>query len=279
MLGIIGFAGGGELRAKFDRGKVIDGSRNHKFTAYAEPKNKADVDIYALIIGVANYPYKDKLNYTDDDAYRLYAHLRSVEGGAVAESHIALLVDEDATRENALFELKEIAALADENDIIYVMLNGHGVPGAFVPYDQRNPNVKLTYDELSALLERSDAAQKVLFVDACYSGSIHQTKGSAKADMTRYYDQLAQSRRGVAMLTSSADHEVSVEINTLRGGVFCHYLIEGIRGAADRNGDRLVTFGELADYTKLQVVQRTNGKQHPLALGNYDANLPVAMVR
>ena len=42
-----------------------------------EGKNK----IYALLVGVSRYDKFEALKYTDDDAYRMYAFLKSPEGG------------------------------------------------------------------------------------------------------------------------------------------------------------------------------------------------------
>ena len=49
------------------------------------------IKIWALVVGVAAYEHMPPLNYTDDDAYRMFAFLRSPEGGAVPDNQIHVL--------------------------------------------------------------------------------------------------------------------------------------------------------------------------------------------
>src|SRR5690606_22346811 len=46
-----------------------------------------DVNIYAVIVGVSRYENFETLKYSDDDAYRIYAFLKSPEGGAVPDEN------------------------------------------------------------------------------------------------------------------------------------------------------------------------------------------------
>ena len=47
---------------------------------------------------MASYKHMPALQYTDDDAYRMYAFLKSPEGGALKDEQIKILVDDAATK-------------------------------------------------------------------------------------------------------------------------------------------------------------------------------------
>jgi uncharacterized caspase-like protein len=61
-------------------------------------------------------------------------------------------------------------------------------------------------------------------------------------------------------------------------GLFTYYLLEGLKGAADADGDRLVTVQELYAYVERQVVQRSRAvgaSQHPIMKGELQGPLPL----
>ena len=83
---------------------------------------------------------------------------------------------------------------------------------------------------------------------------------------------------GLAVFTASEARQISREGRQWGGGhgVFTHYLLEGLRGAADANGDGIVTFAEAADYTTRQVSEETTARQNPQRTGLGDVPLAVA---
>src|SRR5215213_2398499 len=92
-----------------------------------------------------------------------------------------------------------------------------------------------------------------------------------------------QDRRppgGVAALFSCSPGEKSYEDAALRHGVFCHFLIEGLKGKADLDTDGLVELEELARYARMRVpdhVKDTFGpdvRQMPVLRGDL-RGLPV----
>lgn len=98
-----------------------------------------------------------------------------------------------------------------------------------------------------------------------------------------YLDALARAKGGVALLTSAEAAEASEEGVRWGGGhgVFTHYLLEGMRGAADGYGgvrDGVVSVGELFEYVRDRVVSDTDSRQHPLVGPSvFDRSLPVAI--
>ena len=56
-------------------------------------------------------------------------------------------------------------------------------------------------------------------------------------------------------------------------------MLEGMRGKADRDSNGVVTLGEVIEYTQRQVQEDTKGRQHPDPGGDFDRNLPLAVIR
>ena len=65
------------------------------------------------------------------------------------------------------------------------------------------------------------------------------------------------------MLAASAPNGVARELQKLGHGVFTHFLLEALRGAADENRNSLVDADEAYRYVSEQVHRATDGKQTP----------------
>lgn len=237
------------------------------------------VDIYALVVGVARYDHLPSLKYTDDDAYQVYAFLKSPEGGAVPEENVKVLVDDDATRTNILTTMDHLFSKADENDMVFLYISGHGLEGSFLPSDFNGYSNNLTYKSVTDIIDKSRAKSKICIADACHSGSLLASKTGYSASLDKYYDILKASRGGTALMMSSAAKEVSLEYSGLRQGVFSHYLLRGMKGEADMDRDKIVTITELYQFVSDGVKQYTAREQTPLLTGSYTQDMPVAMIR
>ena len=248
-----------------------------------------DITIWSLVIGVSSYSSMQSLKYADDDAYKIYSFLKSPEGGSVKEKNIQLLIDEDATKDKIFASLHNIVQKADSNDVIFFYFSGHGLEGAFLPFDygqqswQGKKLVKdttkvISHELLADIFARSKAKHKLCFADACHSGSFSMAKGPSTPD-NQYYKALESTKGGLALFTSSKTEEVSLEHQGVRQGVFSHYLIEGMYGLADQNQDYIVTIAELYDYVSQNVKSYTNYQQTPTISGAFDPLTPVSLIR
>ncbi len=242
------------------------------------PLPRPKVKVWALVVGVASYNHMPALRYTDDDAYRLYAFLKSPGGGAVPDEQLRILIDEDATRERILSSMNDIFSRAGPNDMVIMYFSGHGLKGAFLPIDFDGFGNKLYHEEITGALNKSKARYKLCIVDACHSGSLLAMRGAKSQQLiTTFYDQLAQAQGGTALFLSSKSEETSLESSGLRQGVFSHFLIRGLKGEADADGDQLVTIQELYEYVHNNVRTYTGLQQSPLITGDYDRKMVVAV--
>jgi len=73
--------------------------------------------------------------------------------------------------------------------------------------------------------------------------------------------------RGTAIFVATSSVEAALESESLGGSFFTHYLVSGLRGAADSNGDQRVTLAEAQAYASAQTQNATSGwspaTQHP----------------
>lgn len=235
--------------------------------------------IWAVIVGVANYPNIKSLNYTDDDAYRVANFLQRPEGGAVPDEQIRILIDESATKSKILYETRSLFGQADADDVILFYFSGHGMEGAFLPRDFTGSSNQLYHSEIRTIFESSKAKHKICLADACHSGSLDKSNKDVGSVIDSYYNAWNSSTGGTALMMSSKAEETSIEYQGLRQGVFSYYLIKGMKGEANTNNDNIVTISELFDYVKKNVQVYTSYKQTPVINGNYDKNMPISVIR
>lgn len=243
-------------------------------------KDAMSMKVWAVVIGVADYSHMPALKYTDDDAYRIYAFLKSPQGGALEDEQIRILIDESATKENIITSMKDVFGKAGPNDLVVMYYSGHGLKGSFLPIDFDGFNNKLLHDEVNEILNNSQAKFKLCIADACHSGSLMAMKSAAVDNLlNKYYQTLAQSEPGTALIMSSKSDETSLESSGLRQGVFSHFLIRGMKGEADNNGNQIVSIQELFNYINENVRNYTGFRQSPLIKGDFDGNMTIGVVR
>lgn len=249
-------------------------------TPTRRPAAGPSIKIWAVIVGVSSYNHMPVLRYPDNDAYQIYAFLKSPEGGALPDEQVRVLVDEDATKANIKDAMQDLFGKAGPNDLVFLYFSGHGLKGAFLPIDFDGFNNKLFHDEINDILARSSAKFKLCIADACHSGSLLAMRsGQLPNVLTTYYETLAKSKGGTALIMSSKSEETSLESSGLRQGVFSHFLIRGLKGEADSDRNRVVTLQELFKFVDENVRTYTANRQSPVIQGSYDPNMTVGVLR
>lgn len=239
---------------------------------------------YAVIIGVADYKheyYAKDLPYTLNEAEAVYYFLRSPKGGLVPAENICLLTDSRASRNNILFQAKTLFAKAKKNDRVILYFGGHGGEGFFCPCDYNGfYDSALTYDDIKAIFKCAKCETKLMFADACYSGGIKGNDRKTDENARKIKIKSADNLNVVVMVASKAD-EFSWQTSKFEMGVFTHFLIEGLGGAANRDGNGYVTIQELYYYVFHKVMEETEfyeTQQTPQLFGKFDLRLIVSKV-
>lgn len=123
---------------------------------------------------------------------------------------------------------------------------------------------RLRYSALRSMLEKLPADVRIGVLDSCASGALTRKKGGARRPAF-LYDRASQVI-GHAFLTSASEDEAAQESDRIRGSFFTHYLVSGLRGAADSSGDRRVTLTEAYRYAFEETLHTTGstvaGAQH-----------------
>lgn len=247
------------------------------------PDSTNEVRIWAVVVGVAQYQHMKSLRFTDDDAYQLYAFLKSPQGGALPDEQIQVLIDDYATRENILRAMDEVLLQSDENDVMLFYFSGHGLEDSFLPADYDGEHQRLYYSEIEEILHLGKARHKIVLADACHAGAFTPDfaakSPNIQTSLRDFYQAFEDAEGGIALLLSSKGEEFSLEDGGLRSGVFSHYLIRGLKGAADDNDNGIVTIQELYEYVGVKVREYTAGAQSPVLKGKYDSEMPVGIAR
>jgi len=259
--------------------KLLQQKQKPIYNANVNIDESAEVKVWAVVIGVAGYTHMPVLKYTDDDAYQIYAFLKSPEGGAIPDNQIEILVDDRATRKNILKAMNNTFLKADKNDVVLLYFSGHGLAGSFLPFDYDGYRNKLMHEEIQALLAKSQAKHKICFADACHSGNMLASKGPSRAAIRSFYNAFDDSDGGTALLLSSKGDEYSLEDLGLRQGIYSHFLMKGLKGLADTNNNKIVSITELFNYVHKEVTRYTNYVQTPTLTGSFDPDMPVAAIR
>ena len=128
---------------------------------------------------------------------------------------------------------------------------------------------RLGYSQLIDSLKTANAAIRIAVLDACNSGTITRIKGG-KTKPPFLVDE-SFDMQGYAFLTSSSADEAAQESDLIEASFFTHYLVSGMRGAADVTGDGRVTLHEAYqfafDETRARTIGTVGGTQHPAYQG------------
>lgn len=246
---------------------------------------------YALLIGVSKYARPElSLQFAHSDAQTFSQLLSSQRGGGVPPSNILLLTDEKATTAAVRNGFQDfLKRRATKNDTVIILVAGHGTvetPGnknAYILTYDADPqdlnSTALPMAELQSLFE--DQLKKVgrvlLFVDVCKAGTIGSIQNTS---VNSNVQQLGDIDGDLFGLLASRPREVSFEGPEFGGGhgAFSYFVMKGMGGAADKDGNKIVTASELIDYVSEQVPDATRNKQHPREFGVYDNAMRLAEV-
>lgn len=266
----------------------------------AEPTEQKQ---WALLVGVNGYEAAGNLKYPGRDMQALGDCLR--EAG-FPEERVTALVDgapEPGRKPTAANIRRELEALigrydtrtgqsirpgkVGEGDLVVLAFSGHGVhidgKSFLCPADAKpeDPASLISVDEIYGQLNFVPARQKLLIVDACRNDPTR--KKGARAGGFDGAKQLVRSLEqpplGILVLSSCTMGQYSFEDDQLHHGVFTYYLVDGLKGAADDDGDGRVTLLDLYRYAGRQTEQRVarlfSDQQRPMLKGEISGEFEI----
>ena len=237
----------------------------------------------AIIVGLERYENAPAATYADRDAQFFMDYAQRALG--VPASNVKLLINYDARMISIKSVLKQwlpAVAKRDESDV-YVFFAGHGLASAdgerlyLLPYDA---NVGLLEDsalvrkEVFAALSRAEARSVTVFLDTCYSGGT-RTEHSLVADARgiRVTAAPGELPDNFTVFSAATKEQLSASLPEARHGLFSYFLMRGLEGEADADGDRRLTVGELYRYLADAVPReavRLGREQDPQLAGDPD---------
>jgi len=239
---------------------------------------------WAVVIGIDQYrdPTIAALRYATADAESIFRFLTT--RGGVKPANARLLLNQQASQ-RAIREVLGgfLRQKATKDDEVIIYYAGHGttepdqgaeggVAKYLVPWDADPTNLfasAIPMEEIDRVFGRL-AARKILMIqDTCFSGGAggrtFLAKGLTMRSTTltdRFLQDLSQ-KEGRMILTASDVNQVSQEDPALGHGIFTHFLLEALGGAADLDADGAVTVREVHLYLQRKVHERSNGAQTP----------------
>jgi hypothetical protein len=233
--------------------------------ALASGRARADVERFAVIVGDnAGAADEQRLRFAESDAQHV-AELLGEVGGVPDENQVVLRGKSADQMRRSLIATNErirTGQHAGRDAVLIVYYSGHGDADALHLGDSQLP-----LRELEALVRGSAAQVRILVIDACRSGAVTRVKGGKPAPPIVLSNTEELDGEGVIVLTASAAGEDAQESDEVGGSFFTHYLLSALRGAADDNGDQVVTVAEAFRYTRdrtiLASARTLSGVQHP----------------
>jgi hypothetical protein len=226
---------------------------------------RAEVVRYAMIIGNdAGDSDEQRLRYAEDDAQRMYEVLREL-GGFRPENMLMLRSEDAETVRRSLISLNDrirTQTVSGASSELVVYYSGHS--------DQEALHLgrsTMELMQLEQLVRGSAATLRMLILDSCRSGALTRVKGGTIGPGFEVALDQQFPSDGVIFWTATSESENAQESDVLKGSFFTHYLVSGLLGAADRDGNGSVTLGEAYRYAyenTLRATSRTlSGTQHP----------------
>ncbi len=216
------------------------------------------------VIGISRYAKQTNLEGAAKDARATAEMLRALGFDEVLE-----LYDENATRQAILDLLgNQLQRKTGSDDLAFVFFAGHGTTetlpsgekrGYLVPHEGTTQDAYTTgisMETIRDLSNRLPAKHVYYAMDACYSGSLAVSRGQGTPS------RAGRRIQAVQMLTAGTEGQQAIEQGGR--GVFTTYLLQGMRGEADRNGDEVITASEIGWYVSDQVRLATKSRQTPI---------------
>jgi hypothetical protein len=235
----------------------------------------------ALVVGIDRFtdPEVDDLSFAAKDAHDLAHALEDPEVGAYDVVSVAA---GEVGRDAFWRAFRSLGSTVQRDDTVLVYVATHGTldlgPGGaelfLLGSDgslEDAPETGIRVEELADALSALPARRTVMILDACYAGT---GRSVVPADVKQKLDHARGAVPAPPALVASAlsahlysahVHQPALEDPGLQNGVYTHFLIEALGGAADGDGDGLVEVMEAHHWARDRTLAHTGGSQVPWA--------------
>jgi tetratricopeptide (TPR) repeat protein len=259
--------------------------------------NSRQGNTYAVVIGISRYDSADipALKYSSRDAAEFATYLQSKAGGSVPPENMLVLLDSNANTAAVYNALYWLMNQCGKDDLAYIYFAGHGdmenttlYKLGFLLTSNTGPNNyinnSLRIEDLNNFANTLSAERKskvVIITDACHSGKLAEKHNRAAFLVG---DQLRSVKANEVRITACETDQLSNEDEGWGGGrgVFSYYLLNGLKGLADRQKDGIITTEEIKNYLDSSfahdaILKENNLLQTP-GLESKNKSFPLALV-
>ena len=272
-----------------------DGTTTNEIITITRDKEQGDV--WAAVIGINDYSNARPLKYAVNDALAFKNYLKNYIG--LPEDHIFFLTEQNATKENIQSLLgTKLKRMASKEDTVIIFYAGHGAVETdpsnpdgdgfekyLLPYDADLNDLyttSISMDEVRKIFQRISADRLIFIADTCYSGASGgrtMVASKTRANLSdKFYERISKGK-GRVIISSCSANEVSKEDDNLQHGIFSYYMLEGLKGRADQDGDGIITVSELFSYISRKVPEASAQDQHPVKKGETEGELVIGRVK
>jgi hypothetical protein len=259
-----------------------------KVVARIQPLNPIRVseskprDAVAIIIGIEKYRRVSKADFANRDAELFYDYARRALG--VRQENIKLLLDDKADASDILVAFKNWlpTRVGKGETEVYVFYSGHGLPSEdgkslfFLPHEANRDLLERTaisQQEIVDAIRRTNPKSVTMFIDSCYSGQSRtgETLLANARPISIVAKETSSFPPNFTVISASAPDQISSSSPELKHGIFSYYLMRGMEGEADANGDKQTTVAEMQTYLSENVTRHAMGMnrtQQPQVVGD-----------
>ncbi len=172
--------------------------------------------------------------------------------------------------------INRLVSVTEPNDRLLFYYSGHGhrikdESGTenfyLVPqdaYGEEDPEALIDFERVLGLINKSEAKQCIVLIDACMSGPDVTGKKLLPAKYSRkFLAEYMRNTKGIAVISSStADQASTTQSPNPKISLFTYYFIRALRGEQDAlDESMLLTLNSFYDYISVQVQRRSKSYQ------------------
>lgn len=238
-------------------------------------------DAVALVIGVEDYLNLPMAQFAGRDA-RAFGEFAATALG-LEPARIRVLTGPDARLldiEKAIDTWLKAEIQSGATDV-YVYFAGHGLASPdgrdlyLIPHDGDRAILKrsaIDRDHLISTILGHGATSVTLFLDTCYSGG---TRGGSSLIADARPLMIVPKDQGLPpaanLLAAAGNDQLSSSYGPARHGLYSYFLMRGLMGDADADGDRVLTLAELSAFVQRNTrreAARLGRDQSPVLVGD-----------
>lgn len=221
-----------------------------------------DMKRWAIVVGVNDY---NDVGITDLSKARNDAKIMGQILTEQGEFEKVFVMTDDLDAKDSLYpnrinveeKIDTVLSYANKGDMILFFFSGHGISdstanGYVLPVDAVADKPLYSAISVNMIIEKLNKKgikKSLLLLDACRD-VMSSSKGASKEGLQA--DKFQNAEVGATFFSTKAGY-YSFEDSKSDFGVFTKSLAYGMEGKADKNGDGIVSFGELEEFVQNEV--------------------------